>query len=99
MNRGATMLNQDFKDLTKHIYWNGLKRCYSALMAEMPTCRAEGSTPGEALANVERAYAQNSYPGALPVTHIPRAPSRASYPWATPAPRARAGTPVLPTAE
>ena len=49
------MLNT-IKDTTRHVYWNGRERCYVALMSECPTCRAEGATPAEALANVDRAY-------------------------------------------
>jgi predicted RNase H-like HicB family nuclease len=46
------------KDTTKHVYWNGHDHCYVALMSETPTCRAEGATPAEALANVDKAYAR-----------------------------------------
>lgn len=55
------MLNT-IKDTTKHVYWNSRERCFVALMSETPTCRAEGTTPGEALANVERAYARYEEP-------------------------------------
>ncbi len=48
-------------DTTKHLYWNSRDKCYVALMSEVPTCRAEGATPAEALENVERAYAQGNY--------------------------------------
>lgn len=51
------MLNA-IKDTTKHVYWDSRERVYIALMAETPTCRAEGATPAEALQNVERAYAR-----------------------------------------
>lgn len=54
------MLNS-IKDTTKHVYWDSRERVYVALMSEVPMCRAEGSTPGEAIANVERAYAQDLY--------------------------------------
>ena len=55
------MLNT-IKDTTKHVYWNSHEQCYVALMSEVPTCRAEGATPAEALQNVERAYARDSFP-------------------------------------
>ena len=55
------MLNS-IKDTTKHVYWNSREHSYVAVMSEVPTCRAEGSTPAEALQNVERAYAQDTYP-------------------------------------
>lgn len=59
------MLNT-IKDTTKHVYWNSHEHCYVALMSEAPNCRAEGATPAEAIANVERAYAQDIYGGFSP---------------------------------
>lgn len=50
------------KDTTRHVYWNSRERCYVALMSECPTCRAEGATPAEALANVDRAYVRYEEP-------------------------------------
>lgn len=52
------MLNS-IKDTTKHVYWNGRENCYVAVMSESPMCRAEGSSPAEALENVDRAYARD----------------------------------------
>ncbi len=57
------MLNS-IKDTTKHVYWNSREHCYVAVMSEHPMCRAEGSTPAEALQNVDRAFAQDTYPQA-----------------------------------
>lgn len=71
------MLNA-VKDTTKHVYWNSREHCYVALMSAVPTCRAEGATPAEAIENVERAYAQDSYPY-LPVKHTPTASRSAGY--------------------
>ncbi len=59
----ATMFNS-IKDTTKHVYWNSHDKCYVALMSEHPMCRAEGATPAEAMANVDRAYAQDTFPSA-----------------------------------
>ena len=65
----------DFNDLTKHVYWDGRKRCYAALMAETPNCRAEGSSVAEALANVERAFARNAITGGVPAAFPGVAPA------------------------
>lgn len=69
------MLNS-IKDTTKHVYWNPRQRCYVALMSDQPMCRAEGSTPAEAIENVERAFAQDKFPSA-PMGPWTPTPSRA----------------------
>ena len=64
-----------YRDNTKHLYWDGREQCYVALMANCPTCSAEGATPAEALQNVERAYAQGRS-DLPPVTMVAAAGSR-----------------------
>ncbi|PTX98417.1 hypothetical protein [Opitutus sp. ER46] len=59
------MLNA-IKDTTKHVYWNSRDHCYVAVMSDVPTCRAEGANPAEAISNLERCYARGEYLEAEP---------------------------------
>jgi predicted RNase H-like HicB family nuclease len=46
-----------FKDYDVRLYWDDRASYFVAEVAEIPTCAADGTTPSEALANLEGTFA------------------------------------------